>query len=258
MKAEIIVLGSGTSHGVPKIGCRCDVCSSIDLNDKRTRASIIIKFDTGINVLIDTAIDLREQSLCNNIDRVDAVLFTHCHADHIFGLDELRRFNELSGKTIPIYGTKNTLEEITNIFSYVFSGRNIPGGGIPSLKAIEINRHIDIEGISFERLEGRHGIFDVSGFRMGDTAYFTDVNFISDETMRRMQGLDVLILGALRDTPHPTHFTIDEAIEVTEKLKPEKTYFTHISHEIGHKKTSLLLPENVFLAYDGLKIEVSL
>ena len=192
--------------------------------DKRTRSSIIIKFETGINILIDTAIDLREQSLCNNIDRVDAVLFTHYHADHIFGLDELRRFNELSGETIPVYATKRTLEEVTNIFSYVFSGRNIPRGGIPSLKAIEVNSRIDIKGVSFERLKGRHGIFEVSGFRMGDTAYFTDVNFISDETMGKMQGLDVLILGALRDTPHPTHFSIDEALEVVDRLKPGKTY----------------------------------
>ena len=126
MKGEIIILGSGTSHGVPKIGCNCEVCTSKDPRDKRMRSSVIIKLETGANILIDTAIDLRFQSLLNGIDRVDAVLFTHYHADHIFGLDELRRFNELSGKTIPIYGTKETLDEITSIFSYVFSGRNIP------------------------------------------------------------------------------------------------------------------------------------
>ncbi|RMF95036.1 MAG: MBL fold metallo-hydrolase [Candidatus Schekmanbacteria bacterium] len=255
MKGEIIFLGTGTSHGVPKIGCRCKVCLSDDPKDKRMRSSILIKIEKKSNILIDTSIDLRFQALKHNIDKIDAVLFTHYHADHIFGLDELRRFNEITGKTIPIYGTKDTLQEIRRIFSYVFSGRHIPGGGIPSLKAVEVNSRINIEGITFDRLEGKHGMFDVSGFRMANVVYFTDVKHISEKTLKKMEGLEILILGALRDTPHPTHFSIDEAYEIVKKIQPQKTYLTHISHEISHSETSLQLPTNVFLAYDGLKLE---
>ncbi|OGL40172.1 MAG: MBL fold metallo-hydrolase [Candidatus Schekmanbacteria bacterium RIFCSPHIGHO2_02_FULL_38_11] len=253
---EILFLGTGTSHGIPKIACRCDVCTSKNPKNKRNRSSAYLCLEDGFSILIDTSIDLRTQSLQYNIERVDAVFYTHYHADHIFGLDELRRFNELSGKTIPIYGSKETIDGIKSIFSYVFENNYIPGGGIPSLGTNVINSRFDINGVHFERLEGKHGIFEVSGFRTGKFAYFTDVNYISRRTLDKMKGLDVLVLGALRDTPHPTHFTIDEAVEIIEKVKPEKSYLTHISHEIDHEEISSVLPKNVFLAYDGLKLTV--
>lgn len=253
---EIIFLGTGTSHGIPKIACSCAVCRSDNPKNKRTRASLYICFENDFRILIDTSTDLREQALRHRLDRIDAVLYTHCHADHVFGLDELRRFNEVSGKVIPIYGSKKTIEEIKSIFAYVFEGYLIPGGGIPALIPNVINSHIETGGVLFERLEGRHGIFEVSGFRTGSFAYFTDVNFIYDKTLEKMRGLDVLVLGALRDTPHPTHFTIDEALSVIEKVNPHTTYLTHISHEIDHDMTSAKLPSGVFLAYDGLTIKL--
>ena len=251
---EILFLGTGTSHGIPKIACKCNVCTSKNPKNKRNRASLYLCLESGFSILIDTSIDLRTQALQNNIEKVDAVFYTHYHADHIFGIDELRRFNELSGKAIPIYGSRKTMKEIKTIFSYIFENTFIPGGGIPSLEINIIESRFEVDGVEFERLEGKHGIFEVSGFRTGRFAYFTDVNFISKETLDKMKGLDVLVLGALRDTPHPTHFTIDEAIGIIEKVKPKTSYLTHISHEIDHEKISSVLPENVFLSYDGLKL----
>ena len=224
---EILFLGTGTSHGIPKIACRCDVCTSKNPKNKRNRSSAYLCLEDGFSILIDTSIDLRTQSLQYNIERVDA-----------------------------IYGSKETIDGIKSIFSYVFENNYIPGGGIPSLGTNVINSRFDINGVHFERLEGKHGIFEVSGFRTGKFAYFTDVNYISRRTLDKMKGLDVLVLGALRDTPHPTHFTIDEAVEIIEKVKPEKSYLTHISHEIDHEEISSVLPKNVFLAYDGLKLTV--
>jgi len=251
---DILFLGTGTSHGVPKIACKCKVCFSTDTRNKRTRASLYLHFKNGFSILIDTSTDLREQALRYSIERVDAVFYTHYHADHIFGLDELRRFNELSGRIIPIYGSQDTIEEIRKIFSYVFNNPLFPKGWIPALQANVVNSEFNVNGVFFERLTGKHGIFEVSGFRTEKFAYFTDVNFIDDQTLAKMKGLDILILGALRHTPHPAHFTIDEALKIVEKVKPKITYLTHISHEIDHEKTSLTLPSGVFLAYDGLKL----
>lgn len=251
---KVTVLGSGTSHGVPAIGCDCAVCTSTDPKDHRTRPSIYIETDTT-KVLVDTSTDLRMQALTYGVRRVDAIVFTHSHADHVMGLDDVRRYNQMQGGAIPCYASADTIGSLRQMFSYVFDPPRQVGGGLPQLVLHEIAGPWSIGDLELTPVPLWHGTLPVLGFRIGAFAYLTDCNRIPDESwalLTRDGGVTTLILDALRRRPHSTHFSVDEAVAVAERLGVERTYFTHISHDLGHATTNAQLPRGVELAYDGL------
>ena len=251
----ISVLGSGTSTGVPTIGCRCEVCTSTDPRDNRLRPSILIRY-AGRGILVDTTPDFRTQALRAPIERVDAILYTHAHADHILGLDDVRPFNYRQRSEIPIYAMQETLDAIRRVFQYAFE-REPAQTSIPRLKlhAIE-DEPFDLFGLTIVPLPVMHGEARILGFRFGAAAYITDQSDIPEPTKEKLHGLDVLFLDALRHKPHPTHSTVAQSLRWVEELKPRRTFFTHICHDLGHASTEAALPEGVYLAYDGLEIVV--
>ena len=252
---SITVLGSGTSVGVPTIGCHCAVCSSADPRDQRLRPSIFIKYE-GHGILIDTTPDFRQQALRARIERVDAILFTHSHADHIMGLDDVRPFNFRQGGVIPIYGSPDTLENIQRVFRYIFDPR-FAESAVPRLVTNVFNSApVTLFGLDFLPIRLCHGKGTVHGFRFGPVAYLTDHSDIPEESMAQLRGLDVLFLDALRHRPHPTHSTVERSLESVEKLAPKRAFFTHICHDLAHAGTEAKLPSHVRLAYDGLEISV--
>ena len=252
---KITVLGSGTSVGVPTVGCRCAVCSSDDPRDKRLRPSILLGFEER-NIVIDTTPDFRTQILRAGVDRLDAVLYTHPHADHIMGLDDVRPFNFRQGQHIPVYASADTLDVVRRAFSYIFDGAS-RSTYVPQLELHELDGSpFEVGGVPFTPIPIRHGKATIFGFRFGKAAYLTDHSSIPDSSMELLRDLDVLFLDALRHKPHPTHSTIQQSIETASALQPRRTFFTHICHDLGHVKTELSLPAGVFLAYDGLEIEV--
>ncbi len=253
---EIVVLGSGTSHGVPMIGCDCDVCCSSDPRDNRTRPSIWVRSgDTCL--LVDTSPELRLQCIANHIDRIDAVLYTHHHADHVTGLDDLRRFNWLMRQPVNCYGLSRTVDALRRMFSYAFDATQDSLHSRPQLVLHEIDdQPMDIAGVRVEPIPLMHGPLPVLGFRIGRFAYCTDCSFIPEASMDRLQGLDVLILDALRRTPHPTHFNLEQAIAAATRISAKQTFFTHIAHELHHERTMSELPSGTALAYDGLHIRI--
>ncbi len=250
----VTFLGTGTSHGVPMIGCDCAVCTSSDPRNNRTRSSVLVETD-GASLLIDTTPELRIQALRENIRRVDAVLFTHAHADHVFGLDDVRRFNDLSGRSMPCYGPEETLVTIRRAFQYVFVPTQL-GGGKPSLELIPVTGTFHAAGVWVTPVPVMHGRLHIHGYRIGRFAYVTDCSGIPDGSMALLQDLDTLVLGALRPTPHETHFSVGQAMEVVDMLKPRQAYFTHISHRLDHEMTNASLPPYARLAYDGLRIDL--
>jgi phosphoribosyl 1,2-cyclic phosphate phosphodiesterase len=252
--ASLVVLGSGTSIGIPMIGCRCRTCTSTDPRDKRLRPSVLVKFDTH-RVLIDTGPDFRTQALQYNIERLDAVLYTHHHADHILGLDDLRPFNFMQRSDIPIYGSSETLQVIEETFRYVFSSEPTLSSR-PKLTSYRVNdgEPFTVAGLAFEPVKAWHGKLMVYGYRFGDCAYLTDHSSIPETSMERLRNLDVLFLDALRYNAHPTHQTIDQSLKMVDELKPKRAYFTHISHDVLHAAAEMRLPPAVRLAYDGLEI----
>ncbi len=252
---KITFLGTGTSQGIPVIGCHCAVCTSSDPHDTRRRASIAIE-SRGSTVIIDTSPDFRMQVLDARIEHLDAVLFTHPHADHLHGLDDIRGFNHVQHHAIPCYGDARTLAVIRESFRYIFEAPD-HGGGLPQITLNEIGGPMKIAGIEFEPLHILHGPVGILAYRFGNAAYVTDASSIPDETMAKLAGLDVLILNALRQTPHPTHLSIGESVEIAQKLKPARTYFTHMCHRVMHKPTDAGLPDGIHLGYDGLEIEVN-
>jgi phosphoribosyl 1,2-cyclic phosphate phosphodiesterase len=266
LSLRVTVLGSGTSHGVPAIGCDCAVCHSSDPKDRRSRPSILIEIvDDGANrpfaaavrsILVDTSTDLREQALRNNIRRVDAILFTHSHADHVFGLDDVRRFNQIQKAAIPCYADADTLENLRRMFSYAFEAPMQRGGGLPQLAPFRIGGPFTLGGVEVVPVPVFHGRLPVLGFRIGSFAYLTDCNRIPDESFALLEGVQTIIIDALRRRPHPTHFSVDEAIDVSRRLGAARAYFTHICHDLGHAETSAQLPPGVELAYDGLVVEI--
>jgi phosphoribosyl 1,2-cyclic phosphate phosphodiesterase len=256
MKASVTVLGSGTSHGVPMIGCTCAVCQSTDPRDRRSRPSIHISVEGGPSILVDTSTDLRQQALANRIARIDAVLFTHSHADHVMGLDDLRRFNVMQDGAIPAYADERTTEDLRRTFSYVFNPPSEKGGGIPQIALSAIAGPFNIGKTRIQPVPLFHGKRPILGYRTGTFAYLTDCNRLPDETWALLEGLDVLVLDALRHRPHPTHFTVAEALAVVERVKPRQTYLTHVCHDLPHAATNAALPAGVELAYDGLVVTI--
>jgi phosphoribosyl 1,2-cyclic phosphate phosphodiesterase len=253
MKATLTVLGSGTSMGVPTIGCSCAVCHSSDPRDRRTRPSIMVEYD-GRCVLIDTTPDFREQAIRENITRIDAILYTHAHADHILGLDDVRPLSFRSPEKIPLYAYDATAEAVQNVFRYIFDA-NYKYGGIARVEMKPINGSLNLFGATFEPVRVIHGEAEIHGFRFGAAAYLTDFSEIPPESMDRLRGLDILFLDALRHRPHPTHSSVSNSLRLVEELKPKRAFFTHISHDLPHEATNKTFPDNVRLAHDGLKLE---
>ena len=252
----ITFLGTGTSHGVPIIGCHCAVCTSHDSRDRRFRPSILVTQDDGTRVLVDTATDLRSQALANGVERVDAVVFTHSHADHIFGLDELRRFNNLRNGPLPVHADRATLDDLRRIFGYAFDSPPELGGGVPRLVPHLIDAPFHLGTTRWLPVPILHGRRPILGFRIGAFAYLTDCSHLPDSSKPLLQDLDLLVIGALRDRPHPTHFSLDQAVAACQELRPARALFTHISHELGHEATCTRLPPSMALAYDGLSVEL--
>ena len=256
LAARVTMLGTGTSHGVPMIGCHCATCRSTDVRDRRLRPSIYIEIPERVQILVDTATDLRQQALAHSITRVDAVLFTHGHADHILGLDDLRSFNRLQGAAIPCYANDETWTHIRRQFAYIFEGPLQAGGGVPQITANEVLGTFFIRGVKIVPVPLWHGKLPILGFRLGNFAYLTDCNRIPDESFGLIEGVDILVLDALRDEPHDTHFTLGEAVVVAQKIAAPQTYFTHMTHDLPHAKTNARLPEGIELAYDGLVFDI--
>jgi phosphoribosyl 1,2-cyclic phosphate phosphodiesterase len=252
----IKVLGSGTSVGVPAIGCHCAVCSSTDPRDNRLRPSILVSYE-GRNILVDTTPDFRAQALRAHIDRLDAVVFTHSHADHIMGLDDVRPFNFRQKEPIPIYAAPDTMASIQRCFPYIFDGARRETN-VPQLDARVLDGSVfNVFGLDFLPVPIVHGSQTIYGFRFGAAAYLTDHSDIPPASMELLHELDVLFLDALRYKPHPTHSTVERSVKTAEELRPRRTFLTHICHDLGHERAESLLPPHVRLAYDGLELEVA-
>jgi phosphoribosyl 1,2-cyclic phosphate phosphodiesterase len=251
---RLTLLGTGTSYGVPVIACSCSVCTSDDPRNKRKRASAYVEVD-GRAFLIDTATELRLQALEHGVRRVDAVLFTHYHADHVGGLDDLKAFNAINGSILPCYGNAATEEALRQRFDFAFNGSPFIGG-IPHITFTVVEEAFDLFGVRVTPVELQHGRITATGWRIGNAAYLTDCNGIPPRSMELLQDLDLMVLDGLRPRPHPTHFSIPEAVEVAKRLRPKLTLLTHLTHEVDHAKVSAELPPGVELAYDGQVIEL--
>lgn len=253
--ASILVLGSGTSVGVPMVGCRCKVCTSSDPRDKRLRPSVLLRLGDH-RILIDTSPDFRYQALRFHIDRIDAILYTHSHADHILGLDDVRPFNFLQKQEIPLYASAESMRVIERTFEYVFDARPSESSR-PRLSLHTFQTEpIPLAGIDFFPIRVHHGKGTAYGFRFGDCAYLTDHSEIPPESREQLTQLDVLFLDALRHNPHPTHSTVEESLKTVDLLQPKRVFFTHISHDLLHAVVEARLPAHVHMAYDGLDIPI--
>jgi phosphoribosyl 1,2-cyclic phosphate phosphodiesterase len=254
--ATLTVLGSGTSMGVPTLGCDCRVCSSPDPRDRRTRPSVMVQFN-GRTVLIDTTPDFREQAIREGIRGLDAVLYTHAHADHVLGLEDLRPLSFRRDGAIPLYAHEPAARLLQSIFRYIFED-NYKYGAMAQVELNPISGPVELFGARFEPVRVLHGDNEVYGFRFGSAAYLTDFSTIPEESLAQLRGLDILFLDALRHRPHPTHSTVENSVRIVEELGPRRAFFTHISHELPHEETNAMLPPHVRLAYDGLKLEFEL
>ena len=254
---RLTFLGTGTSSGVPVLGCECSVCTSDDPRNSRMRPSVLLSFPAG-NLLIDTTPEMRLQLLREKVRQVHAIAYTHHHADHLFGLDDARVFPRSIGGPVPVFCEGDTEDYIRRVFSYAFREevKSWPAGFVPKIEfeRLEPYRPFRALGETILPVRLHHGRFDVLGFRVGGLAYCTDVNRIPEETFEALEGLDVLVLDALRFDPHPTHFHLDEALRVVERLAPRRALFTHCSHEFDHARVEATLPANVGLAFDGLVV----
>ncbi len=255
MEVSLLMLGTGTSQGVPAIGCRCATCSSSDPRDNRLRPSACFMCDS-VTILIDTSSDFRQQMLRHGIRHIDGVLYTHHHFDHIGGFDDLRQFNYLQQSAMRLYGLGETLDELRLTYRYAFGDALQAGGGVPSaiLHRVEGGAPFTVESVPVTPIPVMHGVLPILGYRVGSIAYLTDTNYIPESSYALLENLDVLVLDALRHTDHPTHFRLEDAIETARRIGARKTYFTHIAHDMMHERDSVLLPENMEFSYDGLLI----
>lgn len=253
MHATLTVLGSGTSMGVPTIGCDCAVCTSTDPHDRRTRPSIMLEYNDAV-VLIDTGPDFREQALREKIKRVDAVLYTHGHADHILGLDDLRPLSFRHGNSLPLYASEPTAQTIEQVFKYAFDSESTYATR-PRVRIEALQSELELFEAHFLTVPLVHGDHEVVGFRFGEAAYLTDFSSIPESSMEMLHDLDIVFLDALRRKPHPTHSNLDNSLRLVKELKPRRAFFTHMSHDLKHEETNATLPPNVRLSHDGLKLE---
>jgi phosphoribosyl 1,2-cyclic phosphate phosphodiesterase len=250
---QLTVLGSGTSMGVPTLGCHCSVCESADPHDKRTRPSVLLSYG-GRNVVIDTTPDFRFQAMRAGIDRLDAVIFTHGHADHVMGLDDIRPFNMKQRSAVPIYAAADTLTTLQRQFAYIFDDAP-PGATLPVIDLHTIDGPFELFGTRFVPIPAMHGTQPVLGFRVGTMAYLTDFSQVPASSKELLRGLDDFILDALRYVFHPTHSNVEQSLALVAELKPKRAWFTHICHDLGHAAANAKLPDNVRLSYDGLQLE---
>lgn len=250
----ITFLGTGTSAGIPVIGCPCAVCQSPDPRNNRTRASVLLSWNST-HLLIDTSTDFRQQALREKITRIDAILYTHSHADHILGLDDIRPFNFWQKGAVPVYGRPETLSHIRRAFPYIFESSSALSL-IPQVEDMEINGPFEMDNVKVTPVPVMHGPNEIVGYRVGRFAYLTDFKTIPEPSLALLQGLDILVLDALRRKPHPTHSNLDNSVEMVKRLNPRRAYFTHMCHDLDHEKTEAELPAHIRLAYDGLKLEL--
>ena len=252
---KLTFLGTGTSQGVPVIACNCHVCQSVDFKDKRLRSAIHVEIENQ-SFVIDTGPDFRQQMLRERIKRIDAILFTHEHKDHTAGLDDIRSYNFRQEMDMPIYGHERVIKQLKKEFAYVFAEHKYPGAPRIEINSID-NTPFSINGITIIPIEVMHHQLSVFGFRFDDMAYITDAKSISEDEKKKLSGLKILVLNALQKSPHISHFTLAEATEMALEIGAEKTYLTHISHNLGaHRDVEKELPDNIHLAYDGLKISI--
>jgi len=257
LTGRMLFLGTGTSTGVPLVGCSCDTCTSGDPRDVRTRTSVLLGLPGG-HLLIDTTPDLRGQLLRERIGRVDAVLYTHDHVDHVYGLDDLRPLCFATGRSIPLHCEERVENRIRKAFDYAFASGPPLGGGVPKVTFERISpTPFELLGTTVTPLRLRHGVFDVLGFRFGNVAYCTDTNCIPDETWPLLEGLDVLVLDCLRFTRHPTHFSLDEALGAAVRAGARRTLLVHMAHDVRHAALEATLPAGVELAIDGLEVSLT-
>jgi len=255
-RLRLTFLGSGTSMGVPTIGCECRVCRSSDPRDNRTRPSVLLQFDAH-NIVIDTTPDFRFQALRAGLKRLDAVLLTHAHADHILGLDDVRPFNLKQKADVPVYAARETLAILTRTFFYIFD--NAPSQStLPSLRLLPIEGPFDLFGLRIVPVPAMHGDMPVLGFRFGRAAYLTDFSSVPDSSKDLLRGLGDLVLDALRYDPHPMHSSVEQSLALVAELRPQRAYFTHIAHDLMHQEVNQRLPRHVQLAHDGMSFEVQL
>jgi phosphoribosyl 1,2-cyclic phosphate phosphodiesterase len=252
---RITFLGTGTSMGVPAIGCTCGTCQSEDVRDKRLRSSVWLTWD-GFHVVIDAGPDFRLQALTYRIPRLDVILLTHAHADHVFGLDDVRGFNFAQGEAIPVLASQETLHRLHTMFTYMFQPDPYDAASRPCLRPFAVEGPFCLHGLEVIPIPAVHGSVLSLGYRIGPMAYLTDLKTLLRHESSDLTGLEVLILGVLRKRPHPTHLSVAEALDLLERIRPRTAYFTHISHEMKHDVTSRELPSNVHLAWDGLVVEV--
>ncbi len=261
---RITFLGTGTSHGVPMIGCECTTCRSTDPRDTRLRPSILVQSAAAAEhpergdttVLVDAGPDLRAQALRHGVTAVDAILFTHGHADHILGIDDVRRFNAVMKRPMPCYGDALTLDDIRKTFHYVFDPATPRGGGLPALDLRLVDGPLKVGDLDVQPIPLWHGARPILGYRFGRFAYLTDCNRLDERAWPLLEGLDAVVLDALRDRPHPTHFSLGEAVETARRIGAPRTCFTHMCHQLPHEATCARLPEGMSLAYDGLVLDV--
>lgn len=252
---KITLLGTGTSQGVPVIGCTCEVCRSVDYRDKRLRVSVHLQVN-GKSIIIDSGPDFRQQALRERIKSLDALVFTHEHKDHTAGLDDIRAYNFLQHKDMPLYAEERVLEQLKREFAYIFADHKYPGIPRVALNPIA-TEPFEVEGVLFTPIRVMHYKLPILGFRVGDFTYITDANYIAPEELEKVRGSKVVVLNALRQEQHISHFSLHEAVQLLEGLQPEQAYLTHISHLMGlHREVEPQLPNFIKLAHDGLQIEV--